>query len=111
MASGAKPAEARAKTAPLPASPLPTTHTVRDGETLWTIAGAPGVYGDPLLWPLLYQANRDQIKDPGQVFAGQVLNITRDATVEEKNEVRKKAKASGIFMVKNPVEPFPSRIP
>ncbi len=48
-----------------------TSYNVGEGETLWTISAQPEVYNEGLLWPLLYQANRDQIKDPRQIFPGQ----------------------------------------
>lgn len=78
---------------------LVQNYKVGDGETLWTIAAQPSVYGDGLLWPLLYQANRDQIKDPRQIFPGQSLSIRRDLTPEEIEEARQKARASDIFPV------------
>jgi nucleoid-associated protein YgaU len=48
-------------------------HEVRSGETLWRIAQL--TVGDPTLWPALYLANRDQIKDPALVYPGQRLAI------------------------------------
>jgi nucleoid-associated protein YgaU len=48
-------------------------HVVRPGESLWRIAAS--VTGDPALWPLLYRANRDQIKDPSLLYPGQRLSI------------------------------------
>lgn len=48
-------------------------HEVRDGETLWEIAAH--TIGDPTLWPALYLANRDRIKDPSRVYPGQRLAI------------------------------------
>lgn len=68
---------------------LPPTHTVRRGETLPQIAQHPDVYGDATLWPLLYRANRDQIKDPRSISAGQVLKIPRSITREEAAEARR----------------------
>ncbi len=38
-------------------------------DCLWRIAGK--VYNDARLWPLIYMANRDQIKDPDLIFPGQ----------------------------------------
>ena len=87
--------ETSAKT---PSKPVPVTkYTVVDGETLWTISARPEVYDDALLWPLIYKANRDQIKDPRQIFPGQVLSIPRDVPSEEMDEAREKARQSDIF--------------
>lgn len=74
-------------------------YNVGEGETLWTISAQPQVYGEGLLWPLLYQANRDQIKDPRQIFPGQTLGIRRDMTEEELEDARQRARGSDIFPV------------
>ena len=85
--------------APKPKIELADEYTVGEGENLWTISAQPQVYGEGLLWPLLYQANRDQIKDPRQIFPGQILGIRRDMTEEELEEARQKARESDIFPV------------
>ena len=82
-------------------------YIVGDGENLWTISAHPEVYNEGLLWPLLYQANRDQIKDPRQIFQGQTLSIRRDMTEAELEEARQKARESDIFPV--PETPAPPR--
>jgi LysM repeat protein len=70
--------EAKAKAAPKEAPvQLPSTYTVRRGETLPQIAGRTEIYNDTSLWPLIYRANRDQIRDPKQLWPGQVLTIPR----------------------------------
>jgi nucleoid-associated protein YgaU len=69
--------------------PLPTSHAVKRGETLPQIAAQAEVYGDASLWPLLYRANRDQIRDPRIVWPGQVLRIPRNASREEQAEARR----------------------
>jgi nucleoid-associated protein YgaU len=74
-------------------------YSVGSGETLWTISAQPEVYGEGLLWPLLYQANRDQIKDPRQIFPGQSLSIRRDMTEADLEDARQKARESDIFPV------------
>lgn len=81
-----------------PPSPI-VKYTVSEGETLWTIAARKNIYFDPLLWPLIYKANRDQIKDPRQIFPGQVLNIPRDVSPAEKEDARNMARKSHIFPV------------
>jgi nucleoid-associated protein YgaU len=48
-------------------------HVVRRGETLATIAKER--LGDVALWPVLYRANRDRIKDPARIYPGQELTI------------------------------------
>ena len=48
-------------------------HVVQPGESLSQIAARLG--GSPRLWPVLYRANRDQIKDPSRLYPGQALRI------------------------------------
>lgn len=74
-----------------------SNYRVRSGENLFAIAARRKVYGDALLWPLIYKANRDQIKDPQQIYPGQVLSIPRDISEEEKTEARNTARESKIF--------------
>ena len=70
---------------------------VTAGDSLASIAAKAEVFADRLLWPLLYKANRDQIKDPQKIFAGQVLVIPRDKTAEEKQAARKEARELDLF--------------
>ena len=55
------------------AASRPAKYTVRDGDTLSTIAGR--VYRDPGAWPVLYWANRDKIRWANSVGVGQVLTV------------------------------------
>ena len=58
----------------LPAAAAPQLlHEVKPGETLALIAGR--TLGDARLWPAIYAANRDRIKDPTRVYPGQQLAI------------------------------------
>ena len=90
----------KAKPKVVPAS----DYAVGDGENLWTISAKPEVYGEGLLWPLLYQANRDQIKDPRQIFPGQPLSIRRDMTDADLEDARQTARESDIFPVPSSTE-------
>ena len=56
----------------------PTSWTVKDGEYLGKIAGYWEVYGDPTHWTKLYEANRDQIKDPDMIWPSWQLTVPRD---------------------------------
>jgi hypothetical protein len=57
---------------------LPTQWRVFRGESLWRIAQYPEVYGTGTKWPIIYRANRDQIRDPNLIFPNQVFTIPRD---------------------------------
>ncbi len=60
-------------TAPAAPDPSAGTYLVQKGDSLWKIAKR--VYGDGAKYTLIYEANRDQIKDPNAIFVGQRLTI------------------------------------
>jgi nucleoid-associated protein YgaU len=70
---------------------LVSSYTVRRGESLPLIASQPEVYGDRNLWPLIYRANRDQIRDPRHIWPGQVLRVPRNLGREDVAEARRYA--------------------
>ena len=72
---------------------LPAYYTVRlipgRRDCFWRIAGYPFVYGNPLKWPILYQANKQLLQNPnnpnliqpGMVFKIPAINgETREGT-------------------------------
>lgn len=48
-------------------------HVVVVGNTLWDLAAH--FYGDPFLWPRIYEANVDRIDDPHWIYPGQIFRI------------------------------------
>lgn len=70
---------------------LPSSYNVRRGESLPQIASRPEIYGEAALWPLIYRANRDQVRDPYQLWPGQILKIPRSYSREEAAEARRQA--------------------
>jgi nucleoid-associated protein YgaU len=48
-------------------------HVVAKGETLWKLAER--YYGDGKLYPKIFEANRDALKDPNAIGIGQKLRI------------------------------------
>jgi LysM repeat protein len=69
--------------------PLSASHTVKRGETLPQIAAQADIYNEAALWPLLYRANRDQIRDPRVIWPGQVLRIPRNVGRDDLAEARR----------------------
>lgn len=59
--------------APSAAPAAARTHTVAKGETLSAIAKE--YYGKASDYPRIFEANRDQLKDPDLIKVGQVLKI------------------------------------
>jgi len=51
------------------------SYTVREGDTLKKIAALTSVYGDSRKWIVIYQANREKIRDPNRLQRGLVLVI------------------------------------
>jgi nucleoid-associated protein YgaU len=48
-------------------------HVVQSGDTLGKIARQ--YYGDASLYMTIFDANKDQLKDPNKIFPGQKLKI------------------------------------
>lgn len=68
---------------------LPVVYTVHRGETLPQIAARTEIYDDAALWPLIYRANRDQIRNPRQLWPGQKLKIPRNFSRDEVTEAKR----------------------
>ena len=91
------PAAAPAKTEAKPEAKgtgLVTEYVVKKGESLWWISKYKDIYDDPYLWPIIYQANKDQIKKANLIYPGQKLKIPRSGfTMEDLEKARKQAGA------------------
>lgn len=71
----------------------PNIYVVKEGDTLPSIAARHEIYNDSYMWPLIYKANRDQIKDPQIIYSGQDLKVPRDMSMEEIIGARREAGA------------------
>ena len=103
----AAPAKIDAKKIPVV---LVDRYTVMPGDTLGSIAARQDVYGDALLWPLLYRANVGQIGPGGLIFPKQELIVDRKYTPEDVKELTgrsKTASSPAAAATKPPVEPQP----
>ena len=52
---------------------MESTYTTKQGDVWDKIAYE--VYGTGTRWTVIYEANRDTIRDPGMIHIGQVLTI------------------------------------
>lgn len=57
-----------------------STYTVREGDTLFDIAGE--VWNDPFLWPILLQANDERLEDPDYLQPGHTVIVPEWVTVD-----------------------------
>jgi len=69
-------------------------YKVVKGDNLWNISKAK--FMNPFMWPLIYWANKDQIKDPDLIFPNQIFKIRKYFEDDEK------AKASDFSKTRGP---------
>jgi nucleoid-associated protein YgaU len=69
-------------------APKEVNYTVVRGDHLWGIAKKKEHYDNPFAWPMIYQANRDQIKNPDLIYPKQIFKIP-NLTEEEKSKYDK----------------------
>ena len=64
------------------------TYIVKDRperrDCLWRIAGFKKIYGNPLLWPRIYRANKSQIRNPDLIYPGQEFDIPPESGTTSK---------------------------
>ncbi len=81
------------------ASLKPLSHyLVEKHDCLWMIAGKSRVYGDSFEWPMLFKANRDEIKDPDLIYPRQDLRVDKDLSMEEVNNAKRMAMATPKYV-------------
>ena len=69
------------------------TYVVQKGESLWSIAAKPEIYGKATAWRRIFDANRNLLKSPDRVRPGMTLNIPRGnsrMTTEDEGTTYKK---------------------
>jgi len=69
-------------------APKEVNYQVVRGDHLWGIAKKKEHYANAFAWPIIYKANRDQIKNPDLIFPKQNFKIP-NLTEEEKSKYEK----------------------
>ena len=75
----------------------PERYAVQRGDTLWGISGREQIYHNPFMWPLIYKANSQQIRDPDLIFPRQIFVIPRNYAPEEAAAAIQRAKQRGAW--------------
>ena len=70
-------ASAQAGRAQARAGEAADSYVVQKGDSLWSIAKKPEVYGSAAQWRKLFDANRDVLKSPNHVRVGMTLKVPR----------------------------------
>ena len=91
-----------------PPPPSMDAHTVARGDCLWYIAEGREAYSDPFQWPLIYDANRDEIdrtahryghynREQDWIYPDQEFDVPRDASTEDVKNARRRAGAPDAY--------------
>jgi len=75
------------------------SYEVVGGDNLWNISAKDSIYSNPYQWPLIYKANRSQIKDADLIHPGQVFDIDRSASGADVDAAVDHAKTRGAWSV------------
>jgi nucleoid-associated protein YgaU len=99
LAAAATQAEADARAQAAAATQGAVNYIVTAGDSLWSIAGKGQTYGNPYAWPLIYKANKAQIKDADLIFAGQNFAIDTAISGVDMDAAVQHAKTRGAWSV------------
>lgn len=74
-------------------------YQVVSGDNLWDISAKTTVYSNPYQWPLIYKANKNQIKDADLIYPGQNLAIDQSASASDIDAAVNHAKTRGSWSI------------
>ena len=67
------------------------------GDSLWAISAKPETYNNPYQWPLIFKANRDQIKDADLIHPGQTFDVDRNPSSSDVESAVNHARNRGAW--------------
>jgi hypothetical protein len=79
----------------------PERYAVQRGDTLWGISAREQIYRDPFMWPLIYKANSQHIRDPDAIFPRQIFVIPRNYSPAEAAAAVQRAKQRSAWSVRD----------
>lgn len=79
----------------------PERYMVQRGDTLWGISAREQIYHNAFMWPLIYKANSQQIRDPDLIFPRQIFVIPRDYTPAEAAAAMQRARQRGAWRLRD----------
>lgn len=74
-------------------------YQVVSGDNLWDISAKSEIYANPYQWPLIYKANKNQIKDADLIYPGQNLKIDQGASNSSIDAAINHAKTRGSWSI------------
>jgi len=69
------------------------------GDSLWAISGKAETYNNPYQWPLIFKANRDQIKDADMIHPGQTFDVDRNLSASDVEAAVNHARNRGAWAI------------
>ncbi len=90
------------------------SYVVQENESLWHVAGQQEVYGNSYLWPLVWQANKNKVRQPDQLYKGLRLTIPAHPTLQEVSDAlaySKNNSGEGMHPATNPQAPTAAPAP
>jgi len=69
------------------------------GDSLWAISGKAETYNNPYQWPLIFKANRDQIKDADLIHPGQTFDVDRNPSAADVEAAVDHARNRGAWSI------------
>jgi hypothetical protein len=69
------------------------------GDSLWAISGKAETYNNPYQWPLIFKANRDQIKDADLIHPGQTFDVDRNPSASDVEAAVNHARNRGAWAI------------
>jgi nucleoid-associated protein YgaU len=69
------------------------------GDSLWAISAKPETYNNPYQWPLIFKANRAQIKDADLIYPGQTFEVDRNPSAADVESAVNHARNRGAWSI------------